>query len=346
MPKCKHVFGDKCIKKWFEENDSCPYCRDKLPSELALKKYISLETFRATTSTGRARFSPRYSVSEESSGATGLVSSTTYSYHPPVPDPDRSSAFATAAAQRAHEDYLISRSGENWAYSPPSRVSPADSPEFRRRQARARVSNSRVAHMLGRTTSIGSTSRWANSTNYYLNPSQRSHIPGTPSGGLPSGHNPYLSLLTPGIPTQSNGETASRTNLTPPRYREPLSASPSSSSEDASPPVAVGSGTSIREGQPGRQSEATLHRNRNTFAHRLSEEWGSDPDMFAQTSQELDYYIARSPPPVRPGSNEATTEAPLFEAGQQAVARLHQMGHTHAGENSSHYENSQPRWSR
>lgn len=33
LPKCKHVFGDHCIKKWFEENDTCPYCRDKVPSE-------------------------------------------------------------------------------------------------------------------------------------------------------------------------------------------------------------------------------------------------------------------------------------------------------------------------
>lgn len=32
LPKCKHVFGDHCIKKWFAESDSCPYCRDKLPS--------------------------------------------------------------------------------------------------------------------------------------------------------------------------------------------------------------------------------------------------------------------------------------------------------------------------
>ncbi|KLU87345.1 hypothetical protein MAPG_06345 [Magnaporthiopsis poae ATCC 64411] len=35
LPKCKHVFGDHCIKKWFEESDSCPYCRDKVPSEPA-----------------------------------------------------------------------------------------------------------------------------------------------------------------------------------------------------------------------------------------------------------------------------------------------------------------------
>ncbi|KAI0459691.1 hypothetical protein F5B21DRAFT_525126 [Xylaria acuta] len=33
LPKCKHVFGDHCIKKWFQESDSCPYCRDKVHSE-------------------------------------------------------------------------------------------------------------------------------------------------------------------------------------------------------------------------------------------------------------------------------------------------------------------------
>ncbi|KAJ4326579.1 hypothetical protein N0V84_003009 [Fusarium piperis] len=33
LPKCGHIFGDHCIKKWLEESDSCPYCRDKLHSE-------------------------------------------------------------------------------------------------------------------------------------------------------------------------------------------------------------------------------------------------------------------------------------------------------------------------
>ncbi|KAK5655439.1 hypothetical protein OQA88_5710 [Cercophora sp. LCS_1] len=36
LPNCKHIFGDHCIKKWFEESDSCPYCRDKVHSEPAL----------------------------------------------------------------------------------------------------------------------------------------------------------------------------------------------------------------------------------------------------------------------------------------------------------------------
>ncbi|KAK1833806.1 hypothetical protein QBC39DRAFT_40632 [Podospora conica] len=33
LPNCQHIFGEHCIKKWFEESDSCPYCRDKVHSE-------------------------------------------------------------------------------------------------------------------------------------------------------------------------------------------------------------------------------------------------------------------------------------------------------------------------
>ncbi|KAF7945197.1 hypothetical protein EAE96_009976 [Botrytis aclada] len=37
MPKCKHIFGDVCLKTWFKENDSCPYCRDKVPTQSTRK---------------------------------------------------------------------------------------------------------------------------------------------------------------------------------------------------------------------------------------------------------------------------------------------------------------------
>ncbi|KAK4085440.1 uncharacterized protein Triagg1_430 [Trichoderma aggressivum f. europaeum] len=30
LPKCKHVFGNHCLARWFEDSDNCPYCRDKL----------------------------------------------------------------------------------------------------------------------------------------------------------------------------------------------------------------------------------------------------------------------------------------------------------------------------
>ncbi|CAH0028687.1 unnamed protein product [Clonostachys rhizophaga] len=27
LPECKHVFGDRCIKKWLHQSENCPYCR-------------------------------------------------------------------------------------------------------------------------------------------------------------------------------------------------------------------------------------------------------------------------------------------------------------------------------
>ena len=33
LPRCKHMFGANCIKKWFTQSDTCPYCRDRLESE-------------------------------------------------------------------------------------------------------------------------------------------------------------------------------------------------------------------------------------------------------------------------------------------------------------------------
>jgi len=79
LPKCKHVFGDKCIKKWFEDSDSCPYCRDKLPSELSTRKSLAFEQLRAMRQSVLARqrannaaFASRPPFSEESSTARYL----------------------------------------------------------------------------------------------------------------------------------------------------------------------------------------------------------------------------------------------------------------------------------
>ncbi|RDA85789.1 hypothetical protein CP532_6299, partial [Ophiocordyceps camponoti-leonardi (nom. inval.)] len=45
LPKCKHVFGNICIKKWLEDSDNCPYCRDKLPSEPKTAQSVSGRAF-------------------------------------------------------------------------------------------------------------------------------------------------------------------------------------------------------------------------------------------------------------------------------------------------------------
>ncbi|KAK3366951.1 hypothetical protein B0T24DRAFT_373434 [Lasiosphaeria ovina] len=59
LPKCKHIFGDHCIKKWFEESDSCPYCRDKVHSEPAYQSSANAirEFLRASYGNG-TRFYP------------------------------------------------------------------------------------------------------------------------------------------------------------------------------------------------------------------------------------------------------------------------------------------------
>lgn len=33
IPMCKHVFGEHCIKKWFQDSNTCPYCRAELPTQ-------------------------------------------------------------------------------------------------------------------------------------------------------------------------------------------------------------------------------------------------------------------------------------------------------------------------
>lgn len=59
LPKCKHVFGDNCILKWLEDSYSCPYCRDKLDSELAQPSEQFLNRILASTG---GQFSPHIPV--------------------------------------------------------------------------------------------------------------------------------------------------------------------------------------------------------------------------------------------------------------------------------------------
>lgn len=51
LPKCKHVFGDKCIRKWLEDSYSCPYCRDKLESEFAQPREQDIQRMLSATHT-------------------------------------------------------------------------------------------------------------------------------------------------------------------------------------------------------------------------------------------------------------------------------------------------------
>ncbi|KAJ2973235.1 hypothetical protein NUW58_g8987 [Xylaria curta] len=84
LPKCKHVFGDHCIKKWFQESDSCPYCRDKVHSEVQ---------HAPRRSPGGLRFYPPYQVT-----APHLVG---YQGHDRVQSRDRDASEPGPSAQSA-----------------------------------------------------------------------------------------------------------------------------------------------------------------------------------------------------------------------------------------------------
>jgi hypothetical protein len=172
----------------------------------------------------------------------------------------------------------MGRNVDSWGYSPPSR-STAESPESRRRQARGRIGNSRAAHLLGRPTSVGSASaRWINPASTYGNSPQR----GT---NAPSVNNVPRRSVTPGLPRQNSGSSSSSTPQTPPRNRALSGPSSSPPAEEASPPVAVGSGlTRDRQGEPA------LHRNLDTFMNSTRAEWNSDPLNFMLNYQDPDHF--------------------------------------------------------
>ncbi|KAK4039761.1 hypothetical protein C8A01DRAFT_46790 [Parachaetomium inaequale] len=129
LPRCQHVFGDHCIKKWFEESDSCPYCRDKVPSELAVVPGV-----RAFHNIFRMR-------NRISGGA--------------APSASEESMFRLLAQQEQHDAALARYHARQQAGSdstapprPPQRRSPPSDAENRRR-TRIRHSSFHPAHPPG-----------------------------------------------------------------------------------------------------------------------------------------------------------------------------------------------------
>ena len=180
--------------------------------------------------------------------------------------------------------YIMRGSGapDAWSYSPPNRS--RDSPENRRRQARGRAS-------LGRPTSVGSARLVAPGPSNPQNV-QRAHLQSiTPNtlNSVPA--NAPRRSITPGLNRQlSNGPAP--TAMTPPRSR--LSEASSSSSEEASPPVAVGSGIAAGEHHSPPGSARSYREYINNWA---------DPYSSYPTPSEPGYF-----PPGRPPNSRADME--------------------------------------
>ena len=167
---------------------------------------------------------------------------------------------------------MVNRNSESWSYSSPNRYSPGESPE-RRRQGRGRFGTTgRSGHPMGRPVSIGSARSVSQSFNFHHNPPQRAFGPPVPS------------LHTP---------TSARRSITPAQARpiafQPqtpqgrssvsLPGSTSASPEEASPPVAVGSGLAAQHRISGgstssvpRDTRATTSANGQPLHQRFSDD--------------------------------------------------------------------------
>jgi hypothetical protein len=257
---------------------------------------------------------------------------------------------ASISMQRAQDEYelAMTRNVDSWGYSPPSR-STGDSPESRRRQARGRIGNSRAAHLLGRPTSVGSASaRWINPASAHGNLPQR----GT---NVPPVNNAPRRSVTPGLPRQNSGGSSSSSSQTPPRNRGLSGFSSSPPTEEASPPVAVGSGLP-RDRQVERQGEPTLRRSLDFSAGPSSTGWNSDPLNFMYPDQ---FNLGQSSRP-RPHSNDLGNST--FQTLLDATHPLSQNPPSGTGSDANRLQqgepnrnsdmdgqmlgNPQPRWSR
>lgn len=160
-----------------------------------------------------------------------------------------------------------------WTYSPSNRS--RESPENRRRQARGRAG-------LGRPTSVGSA-RLVSSNPPNPPHNLRTHIQSiTPNTLNTIPANAPRRSITPALDRQPSAGSAP-TVVTPPRSR--LSQALSSSSEEASPPVAVGSGVA-----PG-DSHSTPSAAR-TYRDYMQNRW-ADPYANYLTPNESYFPLAR-----------------------------------------------------
>ena len=240
---------------------------------------------------------------------------------------------------------MLSRtSADVFNHPPPSRSSPADSPESRRRQARGRVGSNRAPHTPGRPTSVGSV-RSINPTAGHSSASQRVQVLGNTGN---HGTSNAARRSTPSLSRQGSGATnTSTTQTTPPRNR--LSAS----SEEASPPVVDGSGES--NGERSRQQQ--LHDAQRRLAWSLGEQWDNHTSGNRRSPSPSDSAISAASHDSRVVNFEGHSRQPSHSyrprnyasAHATSYAELQQRLESHYGSrdelHSNMNGNSQPRWS-
>jgi hypothetical protein len=150
------------------------------------------------------------------------------------------------------------------------------------------------------------------------------------------------------------------TAQTPPRNHVPsgVASSPSSSPEAASPPIAVGSGVSMRESQSDRSGQTAVRRSLDVSAPPF--EWGSNTLLYLGQQETNDLSSGQQ---IRPTAHHSQTQNsaqpfPLIPGGNASLRRHFDSNRnanssSQAEELNNRANNSvnthsmfQPRWSR
>lgn len=228
---------------------------------------------------------------------------------------------------------------------PPSRSSPADSPESRRRQARGRVGSNRAPHTPGRPTSVGSA-RPINPTAGHSSASQRVQVLGN-AGNHGTGNAARRS--TPSLSRQGSGgaTNTNTTQTTPSRNRF------SASSEEASPPVVDGS----NENNGERSRLQQLHDAQRRLAWSLGDQWDDHPSGNRRSPSPSDSAISatshdsrvanfeghsgQSGHPYRARNYSSAQPTSYADFQNRLESRYGTRDELHSNMNG----NSQPRWS-
>ena len=232
---------------------------------------------------------------------------------------------SNAHSLRSQEEYqyIMGRHPEHWGYPSANRSSPADSPENRRRQARGRVGSNRASHLLGRPTSLGSARFIIPPANPQTVPQRGLTLGMSPPTSHHGGHPPRRSI-TPGLARQSSN--SGHSSITPPRNR--LSSSLSSSSEEASPPVAVGSG--LASGGRPITPPATQQGHVSSMGHPIND--SADPFGAFVQHGETSYSPVGRPRTSRTQSNDVSGSARPIETNTTVASSTHQYAFSEMGD--------------
>lgn len=305
LPKCRHIFGEKCIKKWFEDSNSCPYCRATLPSEVPSRRAHVIESLREAQLLQREQ---RYT----SVAATAAASFRNRGYGGPARYLFSEDDTRRSVNQRLYEDYeqMINRENvaDAWGSSP-NRASAADSPEGRRR-ARGRVGGNRAPHMLGRPTSVGSA-RYNNSNTTHQSSPARALFSNNGNHGI--SHTSRRSITPAADISQARHRAFAPSGDMPPLISDVSSGNPNES------------WSNFRDGSESAQISA----------HGIE-------DLFESVSNHLPSDFAAARPGVQRSHSAAYhLEPPLSSAFGDGVA-AHRRAREIALANAN--ANTQPRW--